>query len=143
MAGKCIPAAAVGLFLFALGTTAPVWADNGRLRIPRADCLALVPHQPAPDVAYRPGVDVRGRPVAPADLPGSTLQVEVPDQVEFEVSFSPLRGAAGGRFGDTELYVGTVRYNLKTGEATLNGVPLSDPQKAEIAARCREVLGRP
>ena len=142
MLGKCIPVAAGGLLLLVLSVAAPAWADDARLRIPRADCLALVPHQPDPDVAYKPGVDVRGRPVAPADLPGSRLRVDLPDQVEFDVSFSPLRGAAGNRFGDTELYVGTVRYNLKTGEATLNGVPLSDPQKAEIAARCREVLRR-
>jgi hypothetical protein len=120
----------------------PASADNGRLRIPRADCLRLVPHDPDPDVAYKPGVDVRGKPVAPADLPDSGLQIELPDQVEFDISFSPFRGTTASRFGDTDLYVGTVRYNLKTGEATLNGAPLTVPQKAEIAARCREVLRR-
>ena len=32
------------------------------------DCAALVAHVPDDDVAYRPGVDVRGNKVAPADL---------------------------------------------------------------------------
>jgi hypothetical protein len=36
------------------------------------DCRNLTEAIPAPDLAYRPGVDAEGRPVAPADLPGST-----------------------------------------------------------------------
>jgi len=120
----------------------PGAAEEGRMRIPRADCQKLVRYTPDPGVAYKPGVDVRGKPVAPADLPGSGLRVQLPDQVEFDVSFYPLGSSAGGRFDNSELYVGTVRYDLKTGEATFNGVPLTDPQKDEIARRCRQELRR-
>ena len=37
-------------------------------------------HEPAPDVAYQPGVDVHGRAVAPADLNGGS-QIELPDVI--------------------------------------------------------------
>ena len=120
--------------------SAAVAADTERVRIPRRDCQKLVEYQPDPSVAYSPGVDVRGKSVAPADLPGSGMTVQLPEQIEFDISFNPLKGAARRRFGNTELYVGTVGYDLKTGEATFNGVPLSNPEKDEIARRCREVL---
>jgi hypothetical protein len=117
-------------------------ADSDRMRISRRDCLNLVEYRPDPDVAYRPGLDVRGKPVVPADLPGSSMAVRLPDQVEFDISFNPLKGKSRRRFGQTELYVGTVRYDLTTGEATFNGNPLTNPEKDEIARRCREVLRR-
>ena len=115
-------------------------AAGDRMRIARVDCQQLVQHRPDPGVAYRPGADVRGRPVAPADLPGSGIPLPLPDQVEFDVSFNPLRGTAGGRFDQTDLHVGRIRYDLRTGDVTFNGVPLSGPQKDEIAYRCRQVL---
>jgi hypothetical protein len=111
-----------------------------RVRIPREDCQSLVRHVPDPGVAYQPGVDVHGKPVAPADLPGSTMQAIVPKTVEFDVSFYPLARARGGRFDQSELYVGTVRYDLNTGEVLFNGVPLTDPEKDEMARRCRAAL---
>ena len=131
-----LPTVVVASCLVLLAETAA--AD--RLRVSRADCQQLVQYQPDPGVTYRPGVDVRGKPVAPADLPGSEMQVQLPDQVEFDVSFNPLRGAARRRFNRTELHVGRVRYDLKTGEVTFNGVPLTVPQKDEVAYRCRHAL---
>lgn len=119
---------------------APAAAD--RMRIPRADCEKLVQYRPDPGVAYAPGVDVRGNPVAPADLPGSASSIPVPDQVEFDISFNPLRGATRRRFNQTELHVGTVHYDLNTGDLTFNGVPLTNAQKDEIAYRCRHALRR-
>ena len=128
--------------LLCLGTGAAL-ADGGRVRIPRDDCRRMVEHHPVPGIDYRPGTDVRGKPVAPADLPGSGLRLEAADEVEFDISFNPLHGGSQGRFGTTELFVGTVRFDLKTGAATFNGVPLSDPQQAELARKCSEALRRP
>lgn len=139
MYGKLLSVAlAVGMF----GCITTAAADTDRVRIPRRDCQKLVEYQPDPGVAYRPGLDVRGKPVAPADLPGSAMAVQLPKQIEFDISFNPLKGATRRRFNKTELYVGTVRYDLDTGEATFNGVPLSNPEKDEIARRCREALRR-
>src|SRR4051812_40466407 len=40
---------------------------DGRIVITRDMCAqASIEHRPAPDVTYRPGTDVYGRPVAPA-----------------------------------------------------------------------------
>jgi hypothetical protein len=111
-----------------------------RVRVSRKDCQSLVRYVPDPGVAYQPGVDVHGRPVAPADLPGSSIRSVLPETVEFDVSFYPLARAGGGRFNQSELYVGTVRYDLNTGEVLFNGVPLTDPEKDEMAQRCRAAL---
>jgi hypothetical protein len=116
--------------------------EGGRMRIPREDCRRMVAHRPDPGIDYKPGVDVRGKPVPPADLPGSGLRLEPADEVEFEISFNPLQGGSAGRFGSTELFVGTVRFDLKTGQATFNGVPLSGPEQAELSRKCSEVLRR-
>jgi hypothetical protein len=114
-------------------------AEGGRVRVTRDDCRRLVEHRPAPDVAYKPGVDVHGRQVAPADLPGG-IRILPAEEVEFDVSFNPLRGATGQRFGRTELYVGKIKVNVATGAVTFNDVPLTDPEQAELAEKCRDVL---
>jgi hypothetical protein len=111
-----------------------------RVRVSRKDCQSLIRYVPDPGVAYQPGVDVHGKPVAPADLPGSSIRSVLPETVEFDVSFYPLARAKGGRFNQSELYVGTVRYDLNTGEVLFNGVPLTDPEKDEMAQRCRAAL---
>ncbi len=111
-----------------------------RVRVSRKDCQSLVRYVPDPGVAYRPGVDVNGKPVAPADLPGSSIRSVLPETVEFDVSFYPLARGRGGRFDQSEMYVGTVRYDLNTGEVLFNGVPLTDPEKDEMAQRCRAAL---
>lgn len=131
-------AAAVAAIVSA-GASVPAAAETV-IRIPRADCARLVEHRTAPDVSYKPGVDVRGKKVAPADLPGSSAAIKAPKQVEIEISFNPLRGGAGNRFGSSELIVGRVRFNLETGEATFNGQPLTDPEQAELARKCQRVV---
>lgn len=130
----------LAIVLFLVTGAGPALADGGRMRLSRADCQRMVAHWPDPGVDYKPGRDVRGRPVPPADLPGSGLRLEPADQVEFEISFNPLQGGSAGRFGTTELFVGTVQFDLGTGGATFNGVPLNDPQQAELSRKCSEAL---
>lgn len=144
MSGKRPSPPAVALLFSGLlaGAAGVHAADGNQMRIPRRDCQNLVQYRPDPGVAYKPGVDVRGRPVAPADLPGSGIAVEPPDHVTFDINFDPLKGEARERYLNPNLYVGTVDYDLTTGQATFNGVPLTDPQKDEIARRCRAALRR-
>src|SRR3546814_16287943 len=99
---------AVGLVFVAASAA---MADERRVVITAQDCSRLVEHRAAPAVAYRPGVDVRGRSVAPAALPGSRLDVQPPEQLQFEVSFNPFKGGAG-RFGETTLGTGRVKADL-------------------------------
>src|SRR5215475_7077827 len=76
--------------LVAAGWVAPASAE---VAISRRDCDRLVNHEPAPDVAYQPGVDVHGKPVAPADLGGGS-QIELPD-----VIYIPIEVLLQGNFG--------------------------------------------
>jgi len=41
-----------------------------------------------------------------------------------------------------QLNLGTVRFNMKTGELFFNGKPMNGAQSAEVVAKCREILGR-
>lgn len=64
-----------------------------RIVITKVDCSRLIRHVPAPDVAYQPGVDVRGREVASADLPGTgadALPNLLPDVLEFPLTINPV-----------------------------------------------------
>ena len=135
---KVSTAGAAIAILLAIDAT-PAGAGETVIRIPRADCARLIEHRPAPDVAYEPGVDVRGKKVAPADLPGSSAAIDPPKHVDIEISFNPLRGRAGQRFGGSELIVGRVQYNLETGQATFNGQPLTDSEQAELARKCLRI----
>ncbi|WP_119165725.1 hypothetical protein [Algihabitans albus] len=59
--------------------------------ITRADCSQLVRHLPDADVSadYQPGVDARGKPVAPADLYGAN-PIELPETFTFLIEVNPL-----------------------------------------------------
>jgi len=106
--------------------------------VSQADCRLLERHVPAADVAYRPGVDVRGKPVVPADA-SPQGQVPTPQQVAIDVSL-PLRTFAPrqpGRLGEAEVQVGQVTVDLATNQVAFNGQPLTDPERAQFAAACR------
>lgn len=118
------------------GTAAPV-----RITITKLDCSRLVRHLPAPDVAYKPGVDVHGKAVAPADLPGSGANAVpnlIPEVLEIPLNVKPMQGKAYATNGldDTNMSLGTVRYNLATGNFTINGQPLGDPEQQALAEAC-------
>ena len=108
--------------------------------ITRADCARLVAHVPAPDVAYRPGVDVYGRAVVPADL-GGAPRIELPETILIDIEID-----LQARFGipadptqyDPDAEVGEVAY--RDGRFTFNGQPLQDQAQAELAARCQEIV---
>ncbi|RAU22493.1 hypothetical protein CU669_07300 [Paramagnetospirillum kuznetsovii] len=63
------------------------------ITITKLDCSRLIQHQPSADVAYKPGVDVRGRPVASADTdPGRAEFAKklIPDVLEIPITINPL-----------------------------------------------------
>ncbi|WP_299399353.1 hypothetical protein [Pelagibius sp.] len=140
-------AAALGLWLGAAGTAGPAWAEQPYLTITRADCQRLVRHVPAADVAYQPGVDVRGRPVAPADLgaaePGAAPPLALPQAVVIPIEvdlFDRFGIPAGGVNFEADAFIGEVTVDLATGEAFFNGQPLQSEAEAELAARCQRIL---
>lgn len=125
---------------FAISTVAStVTAAEPVIIISRNDCARLVAHQPAPDVTYKPGVDVHGNPVAPADLPDS-VQLAVPEDIAIDLTVEVQH-----RFGipsnsamfRPEVRVGTVIVK-PDGSATFEGQPLTSPEEQALSELCQK-----
>lgn len=103
-------------------------------------CQALVKHVPDADVAYQPGVDVHGKPVAPADL-DSGYNIALPEEISIPLSVdlmsflkmdtSALPASAMKR-NDIPLGTLTVRGD----KVLFNGKPLTDEQQDNLAVLC-------
>lgn len=105
----------------------------------RACQMVGVRHRPAADVEYTPGVDVKGRVVAPADLPGSASgarldRFDIPVTVDFarRMGFSGGRAAAGP-IGAAEIG----RLTIDGDRVLFNGQPINGGSQAALAEACR------
>ena len=104
-------------------------------------CRALVKNTPDADVAYKPGVDVNGNAVAPADLPGSQ-QIKLPSKINIPLTLNlaktlnlntsayPYNQLGTG----TEAQLGTL--TVEGDKVSFNGQSLSDDQQDKLAALC-------
>ena len=104
-----------------------------------ATCRLLERHVPAPDVAYEPGVDVHGDPVTPADL---TPRIRVPRHFAFDVTVDPFDYSghdrrAGSRFEGTDMPVGEVAVDTRTGEVTYEGQVVRAADRKALVLACR------
>jgi hypothetical protein len=118
----------------------PALAEDAILRMTQADCKRLVAHQPAPDVAYRPGVDARGGPVAPPEVEGG-LPLQVPKDLLIPIEldlYDRLGLPPDTNAVEARVILGSVE--LRDGRAYFNGRPLEDETQADLAAKCRERL---
>src|SRR5215510_12988307 len=73
------------LLALALGGASESAAAEQTIRIARTDCDRLVEYVEPPGVAYQPGADVNGQPVAPADLDGG-WQMRLPDYISIDIT---------------------------------------------------------
>lgn len=120
--------------------------------VTKSDCARLLSfHQPSDDVTYKPGQDVRGKYVAPADLSGSRIPGLTPDRIEFILRINPMNYAAGAlsntnttgtsstqkRFDNTSLPVARVSVDLASGRTTVNGQPLTSEQDRIVEDACK------
>jgi hypothetical protein len=91
----------------------------------------------APGAAYRPGVDVNGDDVAPADLPGGSppklenLPIEIGPNLQKRYGL-----AANSELGRGKRIVGLV--TLRDGRAYLNGERIGDNEREMMLAACKE-----
>lgn len=91
------------------------------LAVEKMICQQLYVHTPSADVAYKPGVDVEGKPVAPADLPAASPAMGAPDYIEVPMTVSlaerldqpvPEGVKLEGVIGNLRLYKdGRISYN--------------------------------
>jgi len=121
-------------------------AQDGYVTLSKGDCDRLARHYPADDVAFQPGLDVRGRPVAPADLNGGPNgdgglilpeAVIIPIEVEMFRRFGIPANRANFK-GD--IFIGEVVVDVASGRAVFNGQPLQSEEEAQLAALCQRVL---
>ena len=117
-------------------------AEAQTVTIRTEDCARFVRHVPAADVAYRPGVDVRGRKVVPADVDGG-VKLALPEEfiIPINVDLQKRLGipADPTQFQTKHFTVGTVTW--KEGQGYFNGQPLQSEEAARLAALCQERLG--
>lgn len=116
--------------------------DPLTVRIKKADCRELVKHQPEADVAYQPGVDVRGNSVAPADLYGG-YAIESPQSlvIPIEIDLFDRLSRPEDRRYEGDVAVGVVEVDLVDGYATFNGQPIAAPAQAELVRHCQDHFG--
>lgn len=126
-----------------------VWAAADRpagaetVVITSADCSTLTTHVPMPGVDYVPGVDVQGKSVAPADLPGGA-EIKPPTFVHIPITID-----LAARFGipatsdlfKAEAYAGSARVSLKDGRAWFNGKPLGSEEQHALSRLCMQAPG--
>ena len=125
----------IAVILVAVAWAAPASAE---IAISRKDCQRLVNHEPAPDVTYQPGVDVHGRPVAPADL-GGGQQIQLPDviYIPIEVLIQDKDGIpANSVLYDATALVGVV--SVRGNQVYFEDQPLTDPEIVALEEACRD-----
>lgn len=129
----------LGAVLFSAAVFIPGAAVAWEIAVDPMACRRLERHVPAPDVAYQPGVDVRGKPVAPADLPGGA-SAPVPNlHVEVTADMARHFGIAlPDRLGRSAV-IGTI--TVDGNRSTFNGQPLSAEAQFDLVVLCRRVGG--
>jgi hypothetical protein len=114
---------------------APAAAD---VAVSKRDCDRLVKYRQAPGVEYQPGVDVHGRPVAPADL-GGGYNIKVPDIIVIPIEVllqDRFNIPANSVLWNAEAQVGTVI--VKGDQVYYEGQLLGDPETAALAELCQQ-----
>jgi len=132
-----IAAAACAAALAAFSSVALADPEDGTVRLTRADCRYVMRHHPAADVEYKPGVDVYGREVAPADVGGGidygaerfTLNLTF-DVFEAYGITPPIAG------GEGNVGIGTLRFDGN--KVWFNGQRLNDSEADGLVVLCRD-----
>ena len=137
---RAIAALALAVLLTPLTSRADDKADT--IVVSERDCRYLARYVDSGDATYKPGVDVHGRKVAPADL-NAEKDYWRNQKIGLDLVFrlGDLRPDLARRLiGRAEVNAGRIEVDLKTGRAQLNGIDLDDPAMRELAVMCRARL---
>jgi hypothetical protein len=138
-----LPVALIVAFMVGLASPAVGQGESGtaEVTVTPKDCRRLIAHEPADNVAYKAGVDAYGRPVVPADLPGTQV-IKAPNLITFNITYDGLKRAgvsdASGLLAG-EASVGAVSYDISKGQLEFNGQSLGDPEIAALALACKSL----
>ena len=98
----------------------------------------LTRHVPAADVEYRPGVDVHGRAVAPADLAGSAgAQPPIPIDLPLSIDLARRMGIALPSVPFLPNDVTAVWLTVVGNQLYLNGQPIDPGAEERLYVYCR------
>ena len=150
--------------LFAAAFVPASHAHADTVAMSTADCQRLVTHIPAPDVEYKPGVDVHGKAVVPADLNGGST-IALPQSIDINIGVNLARRLtpqatqtapanattsanatastnAASPFSGVRPYayapLGTV--TIKGNDVYWNGTMIGAADEAELITACRQGL---
>jgi hypothetical protein len=118
----------------------PATPGATKVQVTGADCRRLfIEHRPSADVAYKPGIDVRGKPVASADL-NPTPQIKVPETVAFDIAVDLTRFGvpATSKLFQPNVKLGEVRMDVASGRVLYDGAPLGNPELEALREACRQ-----
>lgn len=107
-----------------------------------AACRKVTVGSTSADVEYKPGVDVNGRAVVPAEGPGGGIDPsmgrKILDVIRIPISVDLAKrmglGSKGTRFG-SEIPLGEV--TLRGNQVYLDGAPLTNTEQSQITEACR------
>jgi hypothetical protein len=155
MNGRTLTIIGISAAFLAFGPVCHAAADT--VIVSDRDCEAYKGYEPDPSVDYKPGTDVHGRAVAPADL-GGGLQVSPDVNIPITVDIRPWTQIARqpqnapGRTGPYPGAPGGVNVNDYNGQAEIgmvtvrdgkvyfNGQPLSTAYDNAVMQACLNYL---
>ena len=110
------------------------------------DCKRLLKRQvertPSDDVAFKPGVDVHGKAVAPANAGQILGEIALPDKIviDFGMDFAGRYGISGAGLHTATADVLAIEYDLALGGLKVNGKPLTQDDSRAVAKACALML---
>lgn len=107
--------------------------------ITEQDCRQLVDYVAAPDVAYKPGVDARGRPVAPADLNQSQIAVPQSFTIDLAVSLQGFGIPSTSTLFEPTASIGKLTVEDGGRRVLYNGQPLGNTEQQALAEACKKL----
>jgi hypothetical protein len=105
-------------------------------------CRAAIASTPSPDVDYKPGVDVHGHYVAPADVDASSSNPISKVAIPLTVPLAKLLNVNPNQYpynqfgSQTEAVLGVL--SIDGNKVTLNGQPLSNDQQSKLLVLCAQ-----
>jgi hypothetical protein len=110
---------------------------DGRIVVSSSACAEVVAHVPDAGVPYTPGVDVDGKPVAPADLPDSGPAIAAesfPIFLTLDLK-RKFRIPYAAKFFKFDAVVGLIA--IQGNRVFFNGQPIAPGEASLLAAACR------
>ncbi len=101
------------------------------------DCQRLLQN----DVRFKPGVDVNGRTVVPAEGDFPKNAIKAPDEIviDFGLDLAGRYGIGSAGFYKVTAGILTVHFDPDTGKLTFNGKPLVRADAKAVTAACQEL----